>query len=105
MNTTYIVRDLCRRLSEDELHRANPFSDDLTMVHQVLFHPYASDPQRQDALAAWLQRYQPCLFGRIAAANNALHYVFLDDDDLRESDQLTFRRSAAGYLPPAMAFW
>lgn len=87
MVATYTIKDLARRLTEDEWRKANPFAADMQAVHRVLFHPYASDGDRQEALATWFQRNQPCLFGRIAAAQNALHYIFLDDDDLRESDQ------------------
>jgi hypothetical protein len=94
--TTHVIKDLVRRLSEDEWRRTNPFSDDVRAVHQVLFHPYADDVDRQEALAAWFQRYQPCLFGRIAAVANALHYIFLTDDDLREADQHIAERIQQG---------
>lgn len=96
MAATYVVRELVKRLSEDEWRRANPFSDDVSAVHRVLFHPYATDDDRQEALAAWFQRHQPCLFGRVAAANNNLHYVFLDDDSLRQSDQEISERIQQG---------
>src|SRR5450755_95213 len=87
MSNTYVVRDLFRRLSEDKWRRDHPFSREITAVNAVLFHPFATDPDRQEALGAWLQRHQPCLFGRVAAPQNALHYLFLDEDDLHESDQ------------------
>jgi hypothetical protein len=96
MTSSYTIRDLVKRLSVDEWRRTNSFSDDMKSVHQVLFHPYANDDDRQEALAAWFQRYQPCLFGRIAAVSNALHYIFLNDDDLRETDQHIARRIDQG---------
>jgi hypothetical protein len=96
MNYTYIIKELVRRLSEDQWRRTNTFSDDVKTVHQVLFHPYADDADRQEALSAWFQRHQPCLFGRIAAAANALHYIFLTDDDLQESDQHIAERISQG---------
>ena len=89
MSTTYVVRDLLHLLSEDEWRLHHPFSPEITAVNDVLFHPYSIEIDKQTALSAWFQRpgHQPCLFGRIAVVNNALHYLFLDDDDLRESDQ------------------
>jgi len=96
MAATYTIKELVRQLTEDEWRKANPFAEDVQAVHQVLFHPYASDDDRQEALADWFQRHQPCLFGRIAAVQNALHYIFLDDDDLRESDQHIAERIQLG---------
>src|SRR6266542_3523066 len=89
MSTTYVVRDLFRRLSEDKWRRDHLFSPEINAVNAVLFHPFATETDKQVALAAWLQRppHQPCLFGRVASANNSMHYLFLDEDDLRESDQ------------------
>ena len=98
MSTTYVVKDLFERLSEDKWRRDHPFSPEITAVNAVLFHPFAEEADKQEALAAWLQRqpHQPCLFGRVAAVNNALHYLFLDDDDLRESDQHIAERIQQG---------
>ena len=87
MSTMHVVRDLLRQLSEDKWRRDHPFSTELTAVNEVLFRPFAADEDRQEALGLWVQRHQPCLFGRVAAPQNALHYLFLNDDDLRESDQ------------------
>lgn len=89
MPETFVVRSLLQRLTEDKWRRDNPFSAEIGAVNSVLFHPFATESDKQIALSAWIQRphYQPCLFGRIAAANNALHFLFLDDEDLRESDQ------------------
>src|SRR2546422_8601979 len=38
-------------------------------------------------LGAWLQKHQPCLFGRIAAKLGFLSYCILLPEDLRGSDQ------------------
>lgn len=75
------------RLSEDEWRKRHAFGPDMKKAHKALFHPFASDAKRQATLDAWFQDQQPCLFGRIAAAINAIHYVFLDDQDLASSDQ------------------
>jgi hypothetical protein len=87
MRATHLIRDLFRRLTEDEWRRQHPFSAEITTVNAVLFHPFATAADKQEALIPFMQRHQPCLFGRVAAANNALHFVFLEEDDLRQSDQ------------------
>jgi hypothetical protein len=104
MSTTYVVRDLLHRLSEDQWRRDHPFSPEMETVNKVLFHPFSEEADKKDALMKWMQRpgrsespgHQPCLFGRVAAANNALHLVLLDDDDLRESDQNIAERLQQG---------
>ena len=87
MADTFVVRELLSQLSEDSWRRSNPFSNEVQIAHAVAFHPFASDAERQEAMNLWIQRHQPCLFGRIGAAVNRLHFAFLDDDKLRDSDQ------------------
>lgn len=84
---TFAVRDLFRRLSEDRSRKDKGFSPDIEAANAAMFRPFVTAADRQEALGAWMQRYQPCLFGKVAAAKNTLHYLFLDEDDLRESDQ------------------
>jgi hypothetical protein len=83
------VADLCDDLVEDHLRRSVPFSADLAEVHEVLFHPYATAQQRETAVARWIQRSQPCLFGRIAAAHDGerLQLCILTDRDLCATDE------------------
>src|SRR5262249_13955242 len=39
-----------------------------------------------DALRQWLQKYQPCLFGRVAAKMDLLSFCILTKDDLVKED-------------------
>ena len=48
--------------------------------------PDATDDEIIVALDRWLSRYQPCLFGRIAAKAGLIHYCLLRDEDLRRTD-------------------
>jgi hypothetical protein len=86
---TYNIRDSLDQLNRDTWRDAHPFSDDIVEVHKVLFEPYASDYAKEQAIQGWLQKKgsQPCLFGRIAAAQKTLEYCFLEEADLRRSDQ------------------
>ena len=87
MTPTFVVRDLFDALREDKYRKTTPFSSDVDKVQRVLFHPFADDGDRQDALGPWFQRQQPCLFGRIAAATGTMHYHFIGERDLLQSDQ------------------
>jgi hypothetical protein len=78
---------LLSSLSEDELRRSTPFSDDILTANRVLNYPYANDPQRAEALEDWLQGNQPCIFGRMAAKARGIDFCFLTDSDLYESDE------------------
>jgi hypothetical protein len=85
---SYELRDLYNQLKVDAWRKTNPFSDDIKVVHDLLFDPFATEFQRVEQVSSWLQKFQPCLFGRIAAARDWLHFCLLTDKELREkSDQ------------------
>lgn len=81
------LQDLYGRLVEDEWRKKVDFSEDLSAAHAVLFYPFALDSDREKTLNLWLQRNQPCLFGRVAAGQRALHYCILTDEDLVKPDE------------------
>src|SRR4030095_3567143 len=80
------LRTLYRKLTEDEWRKTHPFSDNISKVHDIVFHPYRTDGQREEAYLLWMQRNQPCLFGRIAAASRRIHFCILDEEDILSSD-------------------
>lgn len=80
------VRSLIASLREDVRRRDKPFSTDLETTSELLTHPYATLPEMELALSRWLQRFQPCLFGRVAAAAGRMHYCILSDHDLQRTD-------------------
>lgn len=84
---TFELRALYEKLTEDKWRHHNRFTDDIQKVHDIVFHPYRTDAQREEAYLLWFQRHQPCLFGRIAASKRRLHFCFLGEDDLVKSDQ------------------
>ncbi|MBX7134337.1 MAG: hypothetical protein K1X67_16815 [Fimbriimonadaceae bacterium] len=87
MKHTYAVRDLFDSLKEDTYRRGAVFNSDVEKVHRVLFHPFSDYGDYEEVLSAWFQRHQPCLFGRVSAAMGTLHFQFLTDRDLTNSDQ------------------
>jgi len=89
MATTFELRDLYKTLEEDQWRKeeGNAFSQQLALVQEVLFHPFARDSDRIEAIELWLQRHQPCIFGRMAAATHGVHFCILTDEDIVTSDQ------------------
>ena len=75
------------RLQRDPWRDGIGFSPDMLKAHEVLFEPNVDEGQRIEALSHWLQKYQPCLFGRIAARAGRITYCILDEGDLQCSDE------------------
>jgi hypothetical protein len=78
--------ELYAHLEEDTFRAGHPFSDDMETANAVLLNPFAKDPQRRISLECWFQRWQPCLFGRMAGKRKGIHYCFLTVEDLLKSD-------------------
>src|SRR5262249_30325904 len=81
------VASTMEQLEADPWRIEHPFSPDLGPQLGVICNEGATRDERIEALNAWLSRYQPCLFGRIAAKTNAITYCLLTEKDLRGSDQ------------------
>lgn len=86
MSEQHKVRQLLDQLREDRWRKEFPFSEHISVANRILIHPFSDDHEKQEALGLWLQKYQPCIFGRVAARLGQLHYCFLTDADLRKSD-------------------
>lgn len=97
---TYLLRDEYLSLRPDRWRESNPFSDDIAKIHDVIFHPFVSKEQKSKALRLWLQKGQPCVFGRIAAQMDRLHIVFLSESELHLADE-----EIKEFLQVERAFW
>lgn len=87
MAESFRLRDLYDRLKEDQFRKTTAFSEDMSSTQEVLFSPFARFVDRRDIISWWLQKHQPCVFGKIAAAKGWMHYCMLSDQDLQRSDQ------------------
>jgi hypothetical protein len=85
---TSSVADLLSRLTPDPWRASVGFSPDVESANHRLFNPSSSDDDRTAALSDWLQKHQPCLFGRIAAKNGFLSYCILTEADLTSTDDV-----------------
>lgn len=80
------VRSLMAQLEPDPWRNEVDFEADVSNAHDAIFAS-GDDSHRVAAIREWLQRYQPCLFGRIAAKNDFLSYCVLNESDLMGSDE------------------
>jgi hypothetical protein len=87
MNQPHSVADYFSLLAPDGWRGRVGFSQEIEVVNQELFRPDLTDVGAAQILGKWLERHQPCLFGRIAAKSGAISYCFLTEDDLRQRDE------------------
>ncbi|MCA1568647.1 MAG: hypothetical protein LC803_23975 [Acidobacteria bacterium] len=81
------IAQLVGKLMEDSWRTNVGFSQEIELSNQLLFDPRTTEDQAADVVNNWLQKYQPCLFGRIAAKLGIISYCVLTDADLTQSDQ------------------
>jgi hypothetical protein len=87
MNQLHSVADYFSLLEPDEWRERVSFSQEIEGANQELFRPDLTEADAEQILGKWLEKHQPCLFGRIAAKSGALSYCFLTEDDLRQNDE------------------
>jgi hypothetical protein len=80
-----MLADLYRRLVPDPWRSQTGFSPDITQHTEQLFGA-TTDDERAAILGGWLEKHQPCLFGRVAAKKGLISYCFLTEDELTASD-------------------
>jgi hypothetical protein len=85
----HMLSDLYRRLVPDLWRSNNGFSPEIAEATELLLKA-TTDEKRAAILGGWLEKYQPCLFGRVAAKKGLISYCFLTEEDLTASD-LTIR--------------
>lgn len=87
MQQPYSVADYFSLLEPDEWRAHVGFSQEVEAANQELFRPGLTEAEAAQVLGKWLERHQPCLFGRIAAKSGAISYCFLTEEDLRQTDE------------------
>jgi hypothetical protein len=73
------------KIREDSWRGEHGFTQEIIEAQGRLL--IATPAEKEAILGGWLQRFQPCLFGRIAAKNDLLTYCILDEHDLTSSDE------------------
>lgn len=82
-----LIAQQLSQLEPDVWRRTAGFSPDIEVANQKLFAPDITEAASVEILSKWLQGFQPCLFGRIAAKHGAISYCILSETDLRQSDE------------------
>jgi hypothetical protein len=80
------ISQLVRELELDGFREQTPFETNVAATAARLAKS-SSYEESAVALSEWLSRFQPCLFGRIAARLGGLAYCFLSESDLEQSDE------------------
>src|ERR1017187_5126840 len=80
------LQELYRRLSPDAWRLQNGFSSDLQSTADVLHSSSHNRESKEQAFRDWLRKWQPCLFGRIAARDNLISFCFIDGEDVQKGD-------------------
>jgi hypothetical protein len=86
------ISDLILKLRPDPWRVSQGFSSEVEEANRELFRPGITETQAEQILSAWLQKHQPCLFGRIAAKLGAVSYCILNETDLHQGDELIKRK-------------
>lgn len=81
------VADLLSRLTPDPWRASTPFSGDIAAANKRIFEAGDASDTICGVLGEWLQKHQPCLFGRIAARQDLISYCILTERDLRQDDE------------------
>lgn len=81
------ISSIIENLVADPWREKEGFSSDIAKASADMFDPVKSDAEIAQVLAQWLEKNQPCLFGRMAAgALNLISYCILTERDLVKSD-------------------
>jgi hypothetical protein len=80
-----MLADFYQRLVPDPWRSHNGFSPDIAESTKQLLNA-TTDEERSAILGSWLERYQPCLFGRVAARKGLISYCLLTEEDLTAPD-------------------
>lgn len=80
------IADLLTRLQPDEWRHTKGFSQEIEAANQLLFDEDSSAKTLEKVINDWIQKYQPCIFGKLAAARQWISYCILTEADLNQSD-------------------
>jgi hypothetical protein len=80
------ISNLFSKLTADPWRAKVGFSADMESANQRIFAAKDGE-QVERVLREWLQKYQPCLFGRLAAKLDKLSFCVLTEADLTASDE------------------
>jgi hypothetical protein len=66
----------------DALRSRRAFSPDMEAVHAILFNPKYDRQAKIRAYRGWLEKSQPCVFGKTAATNKNVYICLLEEHEI-----------------------
>jgi hypothetical protein len=81
------IADLVSRLTPDPWREENAFATDISAANAQILAAKDNTVEIARVLREWLQKFQPCLFGRLAAKMDLLSFCILTEDDLLQDDE------------------
>lgn len=81
------ISHLFSELKPDKWRSEVGFSAEIEAANAKMFSSSINKEEASTLLSEWLQKHQPCLFGRIAARLGALSYCILTENDSQRSDE------------------
>jgi hypothetical protein len=81
------IASLFQQLTPDAWRKQVGFSPDMEALNRILFNPNTAESDAIDGLSAWLQKNQPCVFGKMAAKFGFISYCLLSESDLMMTDE------------------
>jgi hypothetical protein len=85
---THVLAEWFEQLQTDDWRKEVGFTPNLQAALEKTLTPDVSDETVTAVLSDWLSKFQPCLFGRIAAKQGLIQYCFLREEDLLASDDV-----------------
>lgn len=80
------VAELLAKLNPDPWRAATDFGPELADANRRMFAAGEDRDAIRSALSSWLQKHQPCVFGKLAARFDLVSYCILTEGDLRKGD-------------------
>jgi len=85
---TRVLAEWFEKVEPDEWRTQVGFSPNLSDTLEKIQAPGLSSEMAASLLSDWLAKFQPCLFGRIAAKQGLITFCFLREEELLTSDDL-----------------
>jgi hypothetical protein len=86
------VAALFEQLTPDPWRTDVGFSADIEAANRVLFDPAVTESNAVSVLETWLQKNQPCVFGKMAAKFGFISFCLLTESDLMLTDELIYEK-------------
>lgn len=81
------ISNLFTKLKPDPWRLESGFAPEVYAANEALWGQNISGAETEIVLNEWIKKYQPCLFGRIAAKLGLITYCVLSESDIAESDK------------------